>query len=462
MRFQNLDDLRLLCRDQAAFQKLQQILAEQDVLYQQCATQVAQQLREQQDLSAQQRAAEAASQAKSQFLAMMSHELRTPLNAILGLSSLLTQQAVGPLNAKQIEYLHYIQASGDHLLALINDILDLSKIEAGRELLRLSTVDVQGLCQTCLAMVEPRVAGKPITLAYHVDAATETCMADEQRLRQMLLNLLSNAVKFTERGQVQLTVKAVGAMVEFAVTDTGIGIPKDKLKLLFQPFTQLDGSLNRRYGGTGLGLALTQQLAQCHGGYVTVESVVNQGSCFLLYLPQKGHPGRGASLTASSSSIHPGLTAPGLPCPAPYLVLLDSDPERSHPWLVYLQHCGWQVERHHRWDQITTPQPHVLAIAVGSEDSLISLVPDRWPTPHPKVVVLVDAEPLEPWPPNVDNPKVDGSDVDGSDANSPNAALPDVNLPPSQAEFLKQIADLTLTLPLTIPKLERLIHLVFP
>lgn len=457
MRFQNLDDLRLLCRDQAAFQKLQQILAEQEALYQQCATQIAQQLRAQQNLATQQRAAEAASQAKSQFLAMMSHELRTPLNAILGLSSLLNQEAVGPLNAKQAEYLHCIQTSGEHLLALINDILDLSKIESGREPLRLSTVDVPELCQTCLAMVEPRVADKPITLACQVDAAAERCMADEQRLRQMLLNLLANAVKFTERGEVRLTVQPVGAMVEFAVTDTGIGIPKDKLKLLFQPFTQLDGNLNRRYNGTGLGLALTQQLAQRHGGYVTVESVVNQGSRFSLYLPQKGYSGDCPLPTASPPSLRPDLAHPDrvysdLPCPTPYLLLLDSDPARPHPWLTYLQCCGWQVERRCRWEDGVAPIPHLLVICLGAEDSLPSLHLDGLIALRPKVAILVDAEPLEPKAQNIDAWNTSARNIDG----------PDAHLPPSPAEALKDIADLMLTLPLTVPKLERLIRLASP
>lgn len=238
-----------------------------------------------QELEAQQQAAEVASQAKSQFLAMMSHELRTPLNSILGLSTVLSQQVIGDLNSKQLEYLDCIRESGEHLLALISDILDLSKVEAGQEQLVLTDVAVVPLCQSCIAMVEPRAIAKGLTLSCQVEPGAESCVADDRRLRQMLLNLLSNAVKFTHIGHISLTVQPQGAMLQFAVEDTGIGIPDERRDQLFQPFTQLDSDLNRHYEGTGLGLALTQQLAQLHGGYLTVESEVERGSRFLLYLP---------------------------------------------------------------------------------------------------------------------------------------------------------------------------------
>jgi len=415
----NLDYLHHLCHDPVAFQQLQHLFAEWEAQYQQLATQVAQQMQDNQALATQQRATEAASQAKSQFLAMMSHELRTPLNAILGLSSLLSQQVVGPLTAKQLEYLNCIHASGEHLLSLISDILDLSKVEAGQEHLRLSAVDLPALCQTCMAMVEPRVAPKPIALSYQVDAAAQDCFADEHRLRQMLLNLLSNAIKFTDRGQVTLTVQGVGDLVQFAVADTGIGIPEDKLNQLFQPFTQLDNTLNRRYDGTGLGLALTQQLAQLHGGYVTVESVVNQGSRFLLYLPRHGHP---------SKTLRPSEpTPPRAPTNAPGLVMLDPNPDRHHPWLNYLQLCGWQVNRQTDWPEVIAalqPQPpHLLVILAQEEDLALVANLQRLPTPRPTLVLLTEPE------------------------------IPPVTAP------VATLVDLVLSLPLTVPKLERLLAL---
>lgn len=422
MRPSNLEHLRHLCRDQAAFQQLQRLLAEREALYQQFATQVAQQIQDNQTLASQQRTAEAASQAKSQFLAMMSHELRTPLNAILGLSSLLSQQMVGPLTAKQLEYLHCIHASGEHLLALISDILDLSKVEAGQEHLRLSEVDIPALCQTCMAMVEPRVEAKPITLSYQVEAAAQGCIADEQRLRQMLLNLLSNAVKFTERGQVTLTVQMVGDLVQFAVADTGIGIPEDKLDQLFQPFTQLDSALNRRYDGTGLGLALTQQLAQLHGGYVTVESAVNQGSRFLLCLPVDGHPSGSPRRPNPSSSFGPG--EPSCPASPHSLVILDPDPDRHHPWMAYLRLCGWQIHQRTHWAgvmSILQQQPPQILVILAQGDNL-AFAPDlqQLPAPRPKIVLLTETDPPAP---------------------------------------VATAVDLALALPLTVPKLERLLAL---
>ncbi len=412
----NLDDLRPLCRDQEAFLRLQQLLAERELLYQQFATQVAQQLQEQQTLMTRQQAAEAASRAKSQFLAMMSHELRTPLNAILGLSSLLSQQVVGPLTPKQLEYLNCIYASGEHLLALISDILDLSKVEAGQEHLRLSEVDIPALCQTCLAMVAPRVATKPITLSCQVAETAQTCMADEQRLRQMLLNLLSNAVKFTDQGQVTLTVQSVGGMVQFEVADTGIGIADDQRGQLFKPFTQLDSDLNRRYDGTGLGLALTQQLAQLHGGYVTVESEKDHGSRFSLYLPVDGRPSR------SPRPVETTSTSP------PSLVLLDPDPSRPHPWMTYLELCGWQIIRQTHWTEVLPilrcQPPHLLVLL--SQDNAGTLAADlqTLPTPRPKIVLLGE-----------------------------------IDLRPGPMAPLAAMVDLTLALPLTVPKLERLLAL---
>lgn len=234
---------------------------------------------------ANQEAEEAGSLVKSEFLATMSHELRTPLNTILGLGELILQEDFGPLNEKQKKYLTSIQSSGEHLLALINDILDLSEVEAGKEKLDFVSLDVREVCHRCLAMVRQQASERGLKLTLDINPQARICVADERRCQQMLLNLLSNAVKFTPKGEVSLIVTKLPEKIAFTVKDTGIGIPSEKLPLLFEPFRQLDSGLNRRFPGTGLGLALTRSLAWLHGGDVMVRSTVGQGSEFTLYLP---------------------------------------------------------------------------------------------------------------------------------------------------------------------------------
>lgn len=238
-------------------------------------------------LRASQAAAEAGSRAKSEFLATMSHELRTPLNAIMGLSQLLQQEMVGSLNDKQKEYISCIYSSGEHLLAVINDILDLSKIEAGKEELSVLPLSVPELCTSVLSTVGDRAVEKGLNLTSDIDPQAGICVADTRRVKQMLLNLLTNAIKFTSVGEVSLIVKKVPEGINFTVTDTGIGIDSNQFQFLFEPFKQLDSRLNRQYEGTGLGLALTRKLARLHGGDVTVVSTLGEGSQFTLFLPDK-------------------------------------------------------------------------------------------------------------------------------------------------------------------------------
>ncbi|WP_414753895.1 ATP-binding protein [Anabaena sp. CCY 9910] len=238
-------------------------------------------------LRASQAAAEAGSRAKSEFLATMSHELRTPLNAIMGLSQLLQQEIVGSLNEKQQEYISCIYSSGEHLLALINDILDLSKVEAGKEELFLIPLLVIDVCNDVLLTVRDRAISKGLKLTQEIDPEASICIADDRRIKQMLLNLLTNAIKFTSVGEVSLTVKRVPEGINFIISDTGIGIDSNQFPLLFEPFKQLDSRLNRQYEGTGLGLALTRKLARLHGGDVTVKSTLGVGSQFTLFLPDQ-------------------------------------------------------------------------------------------------------------------------------------------------------------------------------
>lgn len=229
--------------------------------------------------------AEARSQAKTEFLAHMSHEFRTPLNAILGMSGMLQREIYGSLNPKQKEYVNIIKSSGDYLLELINDILDFTKVEVGREELNYTKVDVAAVCRYCLKLVQERAHEKQLQLTSEIDSKAEVCIADERRLKQMLLNLLSNAIKFTPSGKVSLIVSKQPQGITFTVADTGIGIAPENLEIIFEPFRQVENDLQQQNKGTGLGLALTRDLARLHGGEVTVESAPGEGSRFTIYLP---------------------------------------------------------------------------------------------------------------------------------------------------------------------------------
>jgi PAS domain S-box-containing protein len=226
--------------------------------------------------------------AKDEFLASMSHELRTPLSSILSISESLDEEVYGPLSERQRKSVKSVTESGQHLLSLINDILDLSKIEAGKIILELAPVNVEDLCQASMRLARSQAFKKKLSLSLTVDSQVATLMADERYLKQILVNLLGNAVKFTpEGGKMGLEVKgdAEGQLVCFTVWDNGIGIPAEKQPLLFKPFTQLDSSLSRQYGGTGLGLALVARLTEMHGGSVSLESGPEKGSRFTVTLP---------------------------------------------------------------------------------------------------------------------------------------------------------------------------------
>jgi PAS domain S-box-containing protein len=231
-------------------------------------------------------AAESASKSKSEFLASMSHELRTPLNAILNISESLGEGVYGDMNDKQQHSLETVTESGRHLLGLINDILDLSKIEAGKLDLVASDVPVRALCEASLRLVKEAALQRNQEVTLEIGAEIESIQADERKLKQVLVNLLSNASKFTPRGgHFGLQVAGHAGLVTFTVWDTGIGISSDDLKKLFQPFVQLDSKLSREYSGTGLGLSLAQRLAVLHKGRIDVESTPGMGSRFTVTLP---------------------------------------------------------------------------------------------------------------------------------------------------------------------------------
>jgi len=231
---------------------------------------------------------EAASRHKSEFLASMSHELRTPLNAIIGFSEVLSERMFGEVNDKQLEYLHDIHASGHHLLALINDILDLSKIEAGRMELDLRRFSLPALLDDAMTLVRERAGRQGLALGLEVDPALGEWVADERKIKQSVINLLSNAVKFTPAGgRVTLRARPLDAAVEVAVVDTGVGIAPADQALVFDEFRQARGDHLRRSEGTGLGLALVKRFVELHGGSIRLDSAPGQGSTFAFMLPQR-------------------------------------------------------------------------------------------------------------------------------------------------------------------------------
>lgn len=229
-----------------------------------------------------------ATRLKDEFLANMSHELRTPLNAILGLSEALQEEVYGSLTDKQRKSMRTIESSGRHLLELINDILDLSKIESGKMQLQTAPVDVHSLCESSLTFVKQLAHQKRIKLSSKISEGLGEIEVDERRIRQVLINLLSNAVKFTpEGGEVCLEIEGnlSSETLQFSVIDTGIGIAPESIDKMFQPFVQLDSSLSRRYAGTGLGLALVRRIVELHGGSIALESELGKGSRFTVTLP---------------------------------------------------------------------------------------------------------------------------------------------------------------------------------
>jgi signal transduction histidine kinase/DNA-binding response OmpR family regulator/HAMP domain-containing protein len=269
--------------------------------------------------------AEEANRAKSQFLANMSHELRTPLNAIIGYSEMLQEEAEDLGQTDFLPDLQRIHAAGKHLLALINDILDLSKIEAGKMDLYLETFGIPTMLQDVVTTIRPLIEKNANTLAVHAPDDLGAMRADLTKVRQSLFNLLSNACKFTQRGTISLVVAREpmdgGDWVTFRVSDTGIGMTPEQMARLFQPFSQADASTTRRFGGTGLGLAISQHFCQIMAGDITVESEVGKGSTFTMRLPTEVVRPR-VPLTPGADS----LLDIAVPAEAPMVLVIDDDP----------------------------------------------------------------------------------------------------------------------------------------
>jgi PAS domain S-box-containing protein len=303
-----------------------------------------------------------ANRMKSEFLANMSHELRTPLNAIIGFSEVLKDGMMGELTAQQQRFIGDIFSSGTHLLSLINDILDLSKVEAGKMTLDLESVQISSLFANSLSIIREKAAARKIRLRIDDGDAGGSIFADTRKVKQIIYNLLSNAVRFSnEGGEVTLRAARVsradvgklpglGAgralllpdgdfeeFLEITVTDQGIGIAGDALQQLFKPFTQIDSGLARKFEGTGLGLAMIKQLAELHGGTVGVESVVGTGSSFVVWLPVR--------TPAAAEDVHPVATVTHFEARAgaPTALVVEDDPKSAELVRVQLEAHGFNV-----------------------------------------------------------------------------------------------------------------------
>ncbi len=285
-----------------------------------------------------------AARLKDEFLASMSHELRTPLSGVLGMAEVLRSGRSGPLNERQQRSVRVIEEGGRHLLSLINDILDVAKLDTGNVVLQPEPCSVTGVCRASVSMIEAAAERKQINLSVDVDRNASPVMADARRLHQVLFNLVSNAVKFTpDGGRVSLAARVdpERGEIRFVVSDTGPGIAREDLDKLFKPFTQLDTRLAREHTGTGLGLVLVRQLTELHGGRVEVESEPGQGSRFSVVLPwtlQAGlSPSRPAVRRIDGVTAGPG---PATPASGAVVLLIDDDPAAAEVLASYLGSSG--------------------------------------------------------------------------------------------------------------------------
>jgi PAS domain S-box-containing protein len=289
-------------------------------------------------------AAEIANRAKSVFLANMSHELRTPLNAIIGYSEMLQEEAADAGVQDFIPDLEKIQGAGKHLLALINDILDLSKIESGKTELWPETFDVPEMIRDVVTTIQPLVEKNGNRLVVDCPDDLGAMHADLTKVRQSLFNLLSNACKFTERGTITLTAAreqaGLGSCVIFRVADTGMGMTPEQLRKLFEPFSQVDPSTTRRFGGTGLGLAITRRFCQLMGGDITVASHADEGSTFTIRLPAEQHPSRPEATPRAPAEPSSFPEA----ADAPVLLVIDDDPAVAEQIRYHIGKQGFRIE----------------------------------------------------------------------------------------------------------------------
>ncbi|HXH02100.1 MAG TPA: response regulator [Candidatus Competibacteraceae bacterium] len=290
---------------------------------------------------------------RSEFVANMSHELRTPLNSIIGFSSVLLKNREGTLNDKDLGYIERINRNGKHLLGLINDILDLSKIEAGRMELEFRPLSLAALARETVDMLHAQAEARHLKLALEVEAELPEIETDGDKLRQVLINLIGNALKFTEQGGVTVALRRVGdEAVALDVRDTGIGIPAEKLDLIFEPFRQADSGTTRKYGGTGLGLTITRSIVEMLGGRIGVQSRLGEGSTFTVLLPLTTQAAPGAISAAppvaalAEPAAEPAPLAAAIPLPRPQgsrvVLVVDDDADARELMANYIRDLGGQ------------------------------------------------------------------------------------------------------------------------
>jgi PAS domain S-box-containing protein len=303
---------------------------------------ISERVRAEEELRRARSAAETANRTKSEFLAKMSHELRTPLNSIIGFSEMLEDQTFGTLNEKQHRYVNNVLASGRLLLQVINDILDLSKVEAGRMELTLSQFEVAQALAEVRALMDPIAERKHHTMEVAVEAGLPSIVADPAKFRQITVNLLSNAIKFTpDGGRIRITARRPPGepLIEVAVTDTGIGIASEDLRRIFREFEQLDSEYVREQQGTGLGLALTKKLVELHGGRIQVESEIDRGSTFRFYLPLRAQPSASPPVVATALEAAP----PARPEQGPLVLVVEDDARAGDLLGHFLKEAGYRV-----------------------------------------------------------------------------------------------------------------------
>ncbi|MBD2421260.1 PAS domain S-box protein [Anabaena cylindrica FACHB-243] len=378
-----------------------------------------------------------ATRLKDEFLANMSHELRTPLNAILGISEALQDEVLGVITEKQRRGLQTIERSGNHLLELINDILDLSKIEAGQLELHYTQIAISPLCQSSLSFIKQQAFQKHIHLEVKIQPNLPDLLLDERRIRQVLINLLNNAVKFTpEGGQITLEVThqqldpeadmtSLRNWIQIAVIDTGIGIAPENINKLFQPFIQIDSSLNRQYAGTGLGLALVKRIVEIHGGRVGVSSEIGVGSRFTFDLPC-GHVSEPAQESVQQISSNVDSTAHNTPQESPLILLAEDNEANIFTISNYLEAKGYRI------------------ILAKNGQQAIALTKEQTPD-----LILMD----------IQMPGIDGMEaiklirVEPKLANIPIIALTALAMPGDQEKCLAAGADYYLTKPVILKQL---------
>jgi len=287
--------------------------------------------------------AEAATRAKSEFLASMSHELRTPLNAIIGFSEVLLEKMFGELNEKQDEYLQDILSSGRHLLSLINDILDLSKVEAGKMELEPSVFDLRKLLESSLVMVKERALAHSIALSVDIADDIDTFLGDERKIKQILFNLLSNAVKFTpDKGRLGVTAQKTESGLRISVWDTGIGIAAENQQRIFEAFQQVGKELIGKPEGTGLGLALAKKFVELHGGTIWVESTLGHGSIFTFTLPSAGIENHAPTAESEETATVKARVTIAVSA-NPLVLVIEDDAKAAELLRLYLTEAGYAV-----------------------------------------------------------------------------------------------------------------------